>query len=782
MICAPKFRAKAALIAACSLPLGIAQALAPVADEQSRMLDAEIQLLKSDMLSMASEIASLDKQIRCPEESCVSVYATVRLSGFLLDEMEVTVDDGTPVRYAYNGSESRAMLNGGAHRLLSTNLEPGPHRLRVTMRGRYGDAKVDDPPEQATTEVAFVKSLKELHLLVPVKRERRRPGLPEVTNLEVGAVASRGPLDGNRDSRLPLNFEAGTDDDPRLRMARYLFEDDRYFSALVELNKIRASSDVREFPEDFYWLQADAQLSFGLYRDASQTLARLADSTDQKRLARQELRLARFAYQRSDLPEAEHVLARLRPRLPDDLLDDWREQQSLTLLAQSRYSEALGVLEAINDSEARNPYSRFNEGMTLIKDGRPDEGRVMLDGVGTMRVTDLNELALRDKANLTLGYYFLKEKQGGTAKPLFGRVRVEGPHSNRSLLGLGWAELAPRGERQQRFALGDEPSDLVPYSSFATLGVLIRPGYFDANLFARLGLGSFKLGDVSEESSSALLKALVPWVQLIKRDQMDPAVQEGMLAIPFALDRLGAHQQSLQYYLQAIKVLEEARKRIDESLASAQAGVMIETMVREDLDAETGWNWKLLSLPDVPETYWVSDLLAQHRFQESIKNYRDTRLMSRLLNKWRDQIAAIPQELKHRSLSRLPLEQLVRRARSNYQAPENPPLELRMDQQLGGGWFNSQRIQLRGPAPRRLQLAQAPRRFAGPLEELETLQPKLLQMRPKIRDAGQRQDALLKQMLANELNLQKKEIERYLLEARFSVARIYDRQLRGETR
>ena len=55
-------------------------------------------------------------------------------------------------------------------------------------------------------------------------------------------------------------------------------------------------------------------------------------------------------------------------------------------------------------------------------------------------------------------------------------------------------------------------------------------------------------------------------------------------------------------------------------------------------------------------------------------------------------------------------------------------------------------------------------------------------MRPKIRDAGQRQDALLKQMLANELNLQKKEIERYLLEARFSVARIYDRQLRGETR
>ena len=309
---------------------------------------------------------------------------------------------------------------------------------------------------------------------------------------------------------------------------------------------------------------------------------------------------------------------------------------------------------------------------------------------------------------------------------------------------------------------------------------MIRPGYFDANLFARMGLGSFKLGDVSEEESGALMRALVPWVELVKRDRMDAAVQEGMLAIPFALDRIGAHEQALQYYLLAIQTLDDARKELTESIASVRTGRMVETIVRRDLDAELGWKWQLRDLPDLPETWWIRQMLAQYRFQEAVKNYRDVRLLARQMDAWSQQISSIPQELRNRRLSSLPADMLISRAQSTYQPPEGTPTELRMEQQIGGAWLGAGRLRLQGPGPIRLQLSQVPGQFNGPLEALNQIEPRINALRPRIALAGQQQDKQLDDLVINDLEAQKTEIERYLLEARFAVARIYDRQLRGD--
>ena len=48
--------------------------------------------------------------------------------------------------------------------------------------------------------------------------------------------------------------------------------------------------------------------------------------------------------------------------------------------------------------------------------------------------------SLRDKANLALGYAFLQDDQPLAAKPALQRVRLEGPFSNKALLGVGWAD------------------------------------------------------------------------------------------------------------------------------------------------------------------------------------------------------------------------------------------------------------------------------------------------------------------------------------------------------
>src|ERR1700761_4821590 len=97
-----------------------------------------------------------------------------------------------------------------------------------------------------------------------------------------------------------------------------------------------------------------------------------------------------------------------------------------------------------------NNFMRYNLGVALIKDGRVGQGVNMLDRVGRLTPVDSETLALRDKAHLALGYQFLSSDQGGTAVPILGRVRSEGPFSTRALLWMGWAYLAPHGSRQKK--------------------------------------------------------------------------------------------------------------------------------------------------------------------------------------------------------------------------------------------------------------------------------------------------------------------------------------------
>src|SRR3546814_8808105 len=68
---------------------------------------------------------------------------------------------------------------------------------------------------------------------------------------------------------------------------------------------------------------------------------------------------------------------------------------------------------------------------------------------------------------------------------------------------------------------------------------------------------------------------------------------------------------------------------------------MVETIVRRDLNSEAGWDWKLHDLPDAPETYFLQNLLAEHRFQEALKNYRDVRMLTRNVESWRVRLDGI---------------------------------------------------------------------------------------------------------------------------------------------
>jgi hypothetical protein len=168
-----------------------------------------------------------------------------------------------------------------------------------------------------------------------------------------------------------------------------------------------------------------------------------------------------------------------------------------------------------------------------------------------------------------------------------GRVRLDGPFSNRALLGLGWAEAD--AARPQR--------------------------------------------------------ALVPWLELRDRSVVDAAVQESLLAVPFAYAKLAANGQAAEHYRLAVAAYAAEARRLDESIAAIRGGGFLDAVLDAAPESGSepqgvGWLWQLQKAPDAPHTRYLYQLLASHEFQEGLKNYRDLRIMQRNLARWTGSLEA----------------------------------------------------------------------------------------------------------------------------------------------
>lgn len=612
-----------------------------------------------------------------------------------------------------------------------------------------------------------------------MKRCPRFPGLLLGLALALGSGAAAA------DSYVP-----GGENDPRVRTAEFLAGNGRYLSASALLERVQKEAPQQRLGQAYYRELAADTLSFGLPQRAEATYReQVANAKDIPALSKARLQLADFYYQRGYYQQATAELATVRPQLPREMLTDWQDLQSRVLLAQGRYGEAADILTQADSGDMTN-YMRYNLGVALINDGRVGQGVNMLDRVGRLTPFDSEALALRDKANLTLGYHFLRTQQGGTAVPIFGRIRTVGPYSNRALLGLGWAYLAPRGNRQGKTEVGDEAPDQTAFTSFATIGVLLRPGYIDSEgIYKRAKLAPFHLSGKYAGDEAQLKQALVPWVELVGRDQIDPAVQEGLLAIPYVLDRLGAHIQAQQYYERAIAALEETRERLTEAEQHVRSGRMVQTMVDNyDPAAESGWRWKLRSLPDAPETFYLQTLIAENSFQEALKNFRDVRILQSDLITWKARLGELQQSYQSRSggggETAAPASVAIpsfKAAVPGYVPDASAAPQLQMEEHLNAYTGKGSPDAPDAESPVALQLAQSPAadQFVGPYERMQVLRGRVDSLLPQLRSTENIQAKLLQDIALAALLRMKELNEKYLVESRFALARIYDSQLRG---
>ena len=355
------------------------------------------------------------------------------------------------------------------------------------------------------------------------------------------------------------------------------------FEAITRLNAYEHWQQLPSHHAESQLLLGGLYLSLGLHNEAGARFETLLTQDIPPGVRnRAWFYLAKVWYARGYLDRAEHALRQVQGQLAPALEAEKQHMFANVLMRQGKFDEAVKLLRGWKGPPDWMAYAQFNLGVALVREGKIAEADPFLTQVGTLETQRPELLALKDRANLALGFAYLQAQQPQPALVALERVRLNGPYSNKALLGSGWANAA---------------------------------------------LGDFR-------------QALAPWMELRERNLLDAAVQESYLSVPYAFGKLNASAQAAEYYESAVTAFDSENLRIDDAIARIRSGNMLDAMLAAEKDARYGWFWQLKTLPDAPESRYLYTVLAGHDFQEGLKNYRDLSFMGHTLDRWGDSMSA----------------------------------------------------------------------------------------------------------------------------------------------
>lgn len=308
-------------------------------------------------------------------------------------------------------------------------------------------------------------------------------------------------------------------------------------------------------------------------------------------------RLAKIYYQKQQPLNALHTIEKLNGKVTENLRYEEPFLRAQIYIATGKFTDAIKLLKNIEGVESLKGYVGYNLAVALFQSGNEMEGIAQLDKVGQLTSTNDRVLAIRDKANLVLGFRLLEAEKPTQSKQYLQRIKLTGPFTSKALLGAGWAAAAT--------------------------------GSYD--------------------------RALVPWTMLVKRNITNMSVQEGLLDVPYAYTKLDIYGKAAILYGQALESYSKEINRLDASIASIREGKFLKAVIREELKNDKHWLINLRELPDTPETYYLTQMMASHNFQESLKNYFDLADLQKRLGHWGDYLGAYEEIIKIRTAYYEPL-------------------------------------------------------------------------------------------------------------------------------
>ena len=367
-------------------------------------------------------------------------------------------------------------------------------------------------------------------------------------------------------------------EDPNLRMAIYDAYQGKHFEALSSLLAAQKQGRVSDSPERAALVLAGIYLSYGFHREGEQLFqAFLAKDQPVSVQDQAWFYLGKIQYNRKQYAESWASLNRIQEKLPLHLEPEKAQLMGLIKMQLGKFQEAQTYFTQMLAVKDWKPFGQYNLGIAALRSGDHQTGVTILNELGESDPNSMELRSIREKANLVLGFDYLDNGKMALAEQCFSRMTLKGRHSNSALLALGRVR-----SNEQRYQ-----------------------------------------------------DSLVPWLELIKRDPSDPAVQDAFMGVPYALGKLDVYKQSLQYYETAMRSFQAEIERINQAAEAINGGKFIEGLIRaRNGELEGGGAYTIDKVLDTPEGRYLWPLVASNEFQETLYNYSELRRTLGKLEVW----------------------------------------------------------------------------------------------------------------------------------------------------
>ncbi|RLA12836.1 MAG: hypothetical protein DRQ59_06690 [Gammaproteobacteria bacterium] len=401
--------------------------------------------------------------------------------------------------------------------------------------------------------------------------------------------------------------------------------------AITQLLVAKQGSRTQTQIEESELLLADLYYSYGLYRESGMLFSRLQEEDTSAGIKnRVWFNLARLNYDQGQYDTARELLAKIDDVLPVQIESERQYLLTNLYLGNMQYQQAVDASRGITAGSVWRAYADYNLGVSMVENNQFDQGKELLDSLGRMPTDSIEMTALRDQANLALGFSLLRRSKPEAALANFSRIRLQGPLSHKALLGAGWAWS--------------------------------RLDNFD--------------------------RALVPWLELTRQNSIDIATQEALLAIPTTLEQDRQSQLAVKYFELAADQFDLQLVVLDEVVTSIRQGEVIAALQQNRLVNSPG-RFDQAPPPSVAAPY-LYILMASEAFEQEVRRYQELLDIRIMLAHWDGNLPTLDLMLIERRKNfeqKLPLlEQSndlptltnLQRSRENYASKLND-IETRQD-------------------------------------------------------------------------------------------------------
>jgi hypothetical protein len=429
--------------------------------------------------------------------------------------------------------------------------------------------------------------------------------------------------------------------DLRYGVALYHYYQQDYIAALAELMVADTRDGIQGHSDNPELIAGGVSLAFGMQHHAEGVFNQILQDERRPQSVRDAawFYLGKLHYTRGDWAAAEQSFARVSREFKPALRAQMQALQINIRIRNNNFAELTPKKIDADELRSWSPYTLYNVGAAHAREGEFASAQQFFSALTDIDVVDnpvrrKEQWALQDKAYTAMGYSYLAEKKYAAAIREFTKVRLDGVFANQALLGYGWAAVA-----QEEY-------------------------------------------DV----------ALRPWQLLRSRSLMYPAVQESLLALPYAYEKLGAQGEAVNAYQAAEELLAREIQLIRDMRATLTEGELLTLIGGEPLSAEDakkvlrphstqnatddtvqdgtltavvtddGQNWLKLDGTSIIKTrsVYLSELFAKNAFQTAVLDLRDLLRLQTLLQNWLPKLDAYHDLLLQKQATRERQEQLLK--------------------------------------------------------------------------------------------------------------------------